>query len=95
MLMSEFAKIESTLECCASVERVPSGSNCLDGPSRLGFGRLEKITDCKVRVITTLDYIEDLLKRRVRGSAPPRTPTQDALGQEHASTTRAHVSTFD
>ena len=59
-LLGEFWRQEGKLQLCSRFERVPTKSNCADGPSRLRFDKLRGLWRSMITVVKDPKYFEDV-----------------------------------
>jgi hypothetical protein len=63
-LIGEFWEEEAKSQALSWFARVPSPSNCADGPSRLCFDRLKDIKGWRVRQVPPPSFVAELLRRQ-------------------------------
>ena len=63
-LIGEFWEEEAKSQALSWFARVPSPSNCADGPSRLCFDRLGDIKGWRVRQVPPPSFVAELLRRQ-------------------------------
>ena len=63
-LIGEFWAEEAKAQAVSWFARVPSQSNCADGPSRLDFSRLKDIKGWRVIQVPPPSFVAELLRRQ-------------------------------
>lgn len=77
-LLTEAWRLDEQTGAVTWFERVPSKSNCSDGPSRLDFSKLCKLLDGETRIVSSPPMWDELFRRHEivggkagRRKAPP------------------------
>ena len=65
-LLGAFWALETVAMTCSRFERVPSKSNCADGPSRLDFEGLRRIWHKRIRVVEDTRYLTEICMELLR-----------------------------